>query len=191
MPFVLLTLITSINFHKKSPMNLILGPPEIISFGTSNGKKLSHDAAGTIRCEVTAMPEAKVTILRKNGKNWKNIDSVSREQVGNKMTADYSIPKVDIADHFGAYKCEARNEFQDNAVVNETFVYVTREFGEGKFNTVFWGICVVFMAFFAVLPFCCPSFLICFSIFSVQSNNFRRQSRHCNAMQNSSLPETS
>lgn len=106
------------------------GPPEIISFGTSNGENLSHGAAGTIRCEVTAMPEAKVTIHRKNGKKWENIDSLSREQVGNKMTADYAILEVDIADHFGSYKCEANSDFQDSAVVDETFVKVTREFGD-------------------------------------------------------------
>ena len=50
------------------------------------------------------------------------------------MTADYAILEVDIADHFGSYKCEANSDFQDSAVVDETFVKVTREFGDGKYK---------------------------------------------------------
>jgi len=114
----------------------ITGPPEIISFGTISGENLVHGEEGTIRCEVTAMPQAKVTIHRKNGNKWINIDSISREQSGNKMTVDYKISKVDIADHFGGYKCQADNEFQDESVINETSVFVTREItGEYKTET--------------------------------------------------------
>jgi len=113
------------------------GPPQIISFGTFNEKNLIHGAAGNVRCEVTAMPQATVTIHRKKGNKWESID-VSREQdpeTPNKMIATYAITEVDIAEHFGSYKCEANSDFQDVAVVNETFVFVTREFKGFKATT--------------------------------------------------------
>jgi len=108
----------------------ITGPPRILSFGTFNDKNLTHGAAGNVRCEVTALPEAKVTIHRKTGNKWESMD-VSNEQFGNKMTATYAITEVDIAEHFASYKCEANSDFQDVAVVDETFVFVTREFVKG------------------------------------------------------------